>query len=36
MRKLRAWTLRLLATFHIGSTRAEIDSELSEIGRAHV
>jgi predicted permease len=30
MRKLRAWTIRLLATLHIGHTRAEIDSELSE------
>ena len=30
MRKLRAWILRLFATLHIGSTRAEIDNELSE------
>ena len=30
LRALRAWTVRLFATLHIGRTRAEIDTELSE------
>jgi predicted permease len=30
MSKLRAWIVRLFATLHIGQTRTEIDTELSE------